>query len=134
MRRNADFVKILDHHHATLSCATKYKDCADEWKRAVRYDEMFAEEHVVTANNVGAFYIYVYKRTTNHCGVGVVTDKIGLPITNDQAKANAFNDYFSSVGTADNADNDVMPCCHDVTFSFIRTVKLTDLSDYLRCF
>ena len=48
-----------------------YKDCADGWKRAVRYDEMLAEERVVTANNVGAFYKYVYKRTTNHCGIGV---------------------------------------------------------------
>ena len=90
----------------------KYKDCADEWKRAVRYDEMLAEERVVTANNVGAFYKYVYKRTTNHCGIGVVTDKNGLPITNDQAKANAFNDYFLSVGTA---DNNIMPSCQDVT-------------------
>ena len=89
-----------------------YKDCVDEWKRAVHHDELLAEERVITANNIGAFYNYVYRRTTNHCGIGVIMDKNGSPITNDQAKANAFNDYFSSVGII---DNDVIPHCSDVT-------------------
>ena len=40
----------------------------------------------------------------------------GLPTTSDQAKANAFNNYFSSVGVI---DNDVMPRCSDVVLSSI---------------
>ena len=60
----------------------------------MRDGEIRAEEYVVAANNLGAFYRFVYKRTTNHCGIGVVMDKSGSPITNDQDKANAFNTYF----------------------------------------
>jgi len=33
------------------------------------------EERVVNANNVGAFYKCVFKRTTNHSNIGVVMDK-----------------------------------------------------------
>jgi len=80
----------------------KYRDCVDEWRRAIRTDELLAEERVVNANNVGAFYKYVFKRTTNHSGIGVVMDKNGLPTTDSQITANAFNTYFSSVGVADN--------------------------------
>jgi len=43
----------------------------DEWRRAAHTYELLAEEHVVTANNVGAFYKYVFKRTTNHSGIGI---------------------------------------------------------------
>ena len=70
---------------------------------------MLVEERVIrffTANNSDAFHNYAYRSTTNHCGIGVVMDKNGSPITNDQAKVNAFNSYFSSVGVI---DNDVMP-------------------------
>jgi len=89
----------------------KYKDCADEWRQAVRQNEILVEERVVAANNLSAFYNYVYKRTTNHCGIGVVIDKSGSPITNDHEKANAFNNHFSSVGVVDNY---VVPPCSDV--------------------
>ena len=40
-----------------------------------RTDELLAEERVVNANNVGAFYKCVFKRTTNHSNIGVVMDK-----------------------------------------------------------
>ena len=53
----------------------------------------------------------MYKRTTNHCGICVVIDKSGLPITNENKKANAFNNHFASVGIV---DNDVVPPCSDV--------------------
>jgi len=70
-----------------------------------------SEERVVASNNLGAFYNYVYKRTTNHCGIGVVIDKSGSQITNDHEKANAFNNHLSFVGVV---DNDVVPPCNDV--------------------
>jgi len=65
----------------------------DEWKRAVHRYELLAEERVVPANNVGAFC--KFKRTTNHFGIRIFTDKNGLPILNGQVKVNAFNAYFS---------------------------------------
>ena len=101
-----------------------YRNCVDEWKRALRYDEMLAEDRVVTANNIGAFYNFVYRRTTNHCGIGVIMDKNGSPITDNQAKANAFNNYFSSVGVKDNG---VMPRCSDVTLcSVLDSIEVTE--------
>jgi len=57
----------------------KYADCVEEWRSAAHTDELLAEERVVTANNVNAFYKYVFKRTINHSGIGIVTDKNGLP-------------------------------------------------------
>ena len=97
--------------HDSLRRST-YKDCVDEWKHAVNHDIIRTEERVVAAQNTVAFYKYVYKRTTNYCGIGVILDKNGLPITNDQAKADVFNNYVSSVGVADNG---IMPCCNPVT-------------------
>jgi len=72
----------------------QYRDCAYEWRRLIRQSELSGEERVVKSNNLGAFYRFVYKRTTNRCGIGVIIDKNGSPITDSQQKANAFNVFF----------------------------------------
>jgi len=96
----------------------------DEWRRAAQTDELLAEERVVTANDVGAFYKYVFKRATNHSGIGIVTDKNGLPILNGQDKANAFNAHFSSVGVA---DNNIIPACSDIALhSVLDSIVISD--------
>lgn len=121
--------KCLSKSPNDFSLRQKYKDCAVEWRRAVRDGEIRAEECVVAANNLGAFYRFVYKRTTNHCGIGVVMDKSGSPITNDQDKANAFNTYFSSVGVPDNG---VIPSCNDVRLcSVLDSIEINE-TDVLR--
>ena len=91
---------------------SKYRDCAYEWRQLVQQNVILTEERVVSANHLGAFYRYVYKRTANTSGIGVIMDSSGVAITNDCDKANAFNQFFSSVGVT---DNNSMPCCNDVT-------------------
>ena len=65
----------------------------------------------MSADHLGAFYRYVYKRTANSSGIGVIMDSNRVAITNDREKANAFNQFFSSVGVT---DNNSVPCCNDV--------------------
>ena len=63
MQRNEVFGNAFQKHHIIFFLRQKYKDCADEWRQAVRQNEILVEERVVAANNLGAFYKYVYKRT-----------------------------------------------------------------------
>jgi len=109
--------------HDSLRCQ-KYWDCVDAWRQAIHTDELLAEECVVNANNVNAFYKYVVKRTTNHTGIGIVVDNNGLPITNGQIKANAFNTYFSSVIVA---DNNITPVMRDITLlSVLNSIVISE--------
>jgi len=52
-----------------------------------------AEENIITANNLGAFYRFVNRHITNHFHMLSLTT-----LTDSSAKANVFNSYFSSVG------------------------------------
>ena len=62
MQSNAVFGNAFKTPH-NFFLRQKYKDCADEWRQAVCQNEILVEERVVAANNLGAFYNYVYKRT-----------------------------------------------------------------------
>ena len=53
--------KCLSESPNDFSLRQKYKDCAVEWRRAVRDGEIRAKECAVAANNLGAFYRFVYK-------------------------------------------------------------------------
>jgi len=55
------------------------------------------EQHIVDANNLGAFYRFVNTRISNRSNVGAIVDQ-GIILTDNQDKANAFNKYFCSVG------------------------------------
>jgi len=67
------------------------------------------EQHIVDANNLGAFYRFVNTRISNGSTVGAIVDE-GLILTDNQDKANAFNKYFGSVGVADGS----IPHCRDL--------------------
>ena len=74
---------------------------------------------VIEADNIGAFYNYISKRTTYRSSIGALLDNDGDIVTDDKAKADLFNDYFAHVGTVDNV---VQPVCTD----FINCTKLLD--------
>jgi len=67
------------------------------------------EQHIVEANNLGAFYRFVNTRISNRSTVGAIIDE-GLILTGNQDEVNAFNKYFSSVGVVDNGS---VPHCRE---------------------
>jgi len=75
------------------------------------------EQHIVDANNLGAFYQFVNTRISNRFTVGAIVDE-GLILTDNQDKANAFNKYFCYVGVADNG-----------SIPHYRDLQLTDVLD-----
>jgi len=66
--------------------------------------------NVIEAENIGTFYDYVSKRTTYRSGIGALLDNDGNIVTDDKTKAELFNEYFASVGAADDG---VRPVCTD---------------------
>jgi len=107
----------------------RYRDCVHEWRRLVRQNEILAEERLITSKNLGAFYRYVYKHTTNRCGIGDIMDQNGKPVTNDRDKANCFNKFFSSVGIV---DNNILPHCPDVVLNSVLDSIVINESDVLQ--
>jgi len=75
------------------------------------------EQHIVDAYNLGAFYLFVITRISNRSTVGAIVDE-SLILTDNKNKANAFNEYFSSVGIADNG-----------LINYCRDLQLTDVLD-----
>ena len=55
----------------------KYRECAHEWRRLVAQQEISAEEKIISANNLGAFYNFVNKRISNRNFITVINDPNG---------------------------------------------------------
>ena len=66
--------------------------------------QISAEENIIVANNLGAFYRFINKRIANRSNIGPIINANGQILTDSTAKANVFNAYFSSVGIADNGN------------------------------
>ena len=116
-KKSASFGNDSLNHPMTLSRIANI-DCTDEWRHPVRQSETgIIEERVISSNNLGAFCRYVYKRTTNSTGIGVIVDKNGLSVTDNRDKANAFNQFFCSVGLV---YNNCIPPCQDVVLQSTR--------------
>ena len=79
-----------------------YHDCVQQWRRLVKQHEYSTEENIIDANNLGAFYRFVNKRISNRCKISAVKNSAGDILTTKLDIANAFNDYFASVGVASN--------------------------------
>ena len=86
--------------------------------------EKQSEVKVIEADNIGAFYNYVSKRTTYRSGIGALLDNDGDIVTDDKAKAELLNEYFASVGTVDNG---VQPVCTD-SINCIKSLDTVELS------
>jgi len=81
---------------------------------------------IIDSNNLGAFYSFVNKRLSHKSGITVVTDSNG-------DIANAFTDYFASVGVPSNHStphcrNPEVPSLHSIdvsnTISWQRSINL----------
>jgi hypothetical protein len=81
---------------------SKYRDCTHQWRHLSCENEIYAEEQVITSNNLGAFYKHVNKRISHRASIGPLIDGNGTILSDDLEKANAFNTYFASVGVIDN--------------------------------
>jgi len=66
--------------------------------------QITAEENIIMANNLGAFYRFINKRIANRSNIGPIINASGQTLMDSTAKANVFNAYFSSVGTVDNGN------------------------------
>ena len=83
--------------------------------------QISAEENIIVANNLGAFYRFINKRIANRSNIGPIINANGQILTDSTAKANVFNAYFSSVGIADNGNIPVCtsPVLHSVLDSIV---------------
>jgi len=72
-----------------------------QWRVALRADEVAHEQHIIDANDLGAFYRFINKRLAGRSSVGAIVADDGSILTDNHKKANAFNKYFASVGVSD---------------------------------
>jgi hypothetical protein len=85
---------------------TEYRLSVCKWRETIRKHSLQTEENIIESNNLGAFYRHVNKRIAHRDDVGVIITGKGDALVDDRQKADAFNEYFASVGVA---DNHVMP-------------------------
>jgi len=84
-----------------------------QWREALRADVIAYEQRIIDANDLGAFYKFVNKRTASRSSVGAIVAKDGNILTDIHEKANAFYKYFASVGVADDG---TVPPIRNVSF------------------
>ena len=87
-------------HPQDPSLRHQYRECVRQWRVALRADEVAHEQHIIDANDLGAFYRFVNKRLAGRSSVGAIVAD-GSILTDNHQKANAFNKYFASVGVSD---------------------------------
>ena len=105
-RKRKIWDKLRLHPHDS-DLRYKYRESVHHWREVLRDNEIAHEKRIIDANDLGVFYRFVNKRISNRSTVGAVVAD-GIVITDNQDKANAFNQYFSSVGVTDNG---LVPQC-----------------------
>lgn len=113
-RKRKIWDKLRLHPHDS-DLRYKYRESVHHWREVLRDNEIAHEKRIIDANDLGVFYRFVNKRISNRSTVGAVVAD-GIVITDNQDKANAFNQYFSSVGVTDNG---LVPQCRDVQLAYI---------------
>ena len=89
-----------------------------QWRETLRADEIAQEQHIVEANDPGAFYRFVNKRLAGRSSVGaIVSDDGSIFLTDNHMKANAFNKYFAWSASVGVADNGTVPVIRNVALS-----------------
>jgi hypothetical protein len=89
-----------DRHNNNILQAYKLSEM--RCKQLVQKYETKKERHVISDNNVGAFYKFVNKKLTCKSGIGALYNQSGDLITSDKDRAGVLNEYFTSVCTKDN--------------------------------
>jgi len=84
-----------------LAARARYRGCCSRWRQQLRQYDIQAENKIIAANNLGAFYKYVNTRISYRAGIGALSDSAGSIVVDNEQKANIFNEYFASVGTVD---------------------------------
>ena len=114
----------------------KYRECVFKWRELVRHGEILTEQRLVTSCDLGAFYRHVNRKMAKRSLIGAITANDGRLLVADVKKANAFNDYFASVGITDDGS---VPLCDSVCFPdsldclTISELDVMSAIDHLKC-
>ena len=88
----------------------KYVHLANECKLAITNFDSQKEIKLLAANNIGAFYKFVYNKTRSHSSVPPLKSSTTQQINiSDVDKANLLNQYFESVFTHENGITSPFP-------------------------
>lgn len=105
IRRALNKKRLLWRHYRkdkTLMNKSQYqKQCAFVKKLIYDYN-LQVEQSVINKANLGTFYRFVNGKLSCKSGVGPLKSESGNMIINDVKKAEALNDYFTSIFTVDN--------------------------------
>jgi len=111
-----------------LQLRGRYRELVCSWRKLVRDRDIYEEERIIEADNLGEFYRFVNKRISNKSSIGAIVEDCGDVLTENIDKANAFNKYFASVGVVDDG---VTPCVDNVPLgSILDSICISD-SDVL---
>jgi hypothetical protein len=84
------------------SARSKYRALQAECRRIIHEYELDKETKIIQSGNTSKFYKYTNSKLSRPSGVGSLQDSNGDMVTDNTAKANLLNAYFSSVNESDN--------------------------------
>jgi len=84
---------------------------------------MQTEEQLVKSNSIGSSSKFVNKRISSRSGIPPLINNDHVTVTDDQAKAGLFNEYFTSVGRPENG---FIPSCSSNTESCLDSVEINE--------
>jgi len=101
----------------------RYRECVNQWRSLIQQQLMQTEEQLVKRNNIGSLYKFVNKRISSRSGIPPIINDDHVTVTDDQAMAGLFNEYFASVGRPDNG---YTASCSSSTESCLDSVEIND--------
>ena len=104
---------------------SKYRECVFNWRKLVHEGEILLEQRLVSSCDLGAFYRHVNRNIANRSTIGTITADYGQLLVADGLKANAFNNYFTSVCVTD--DGSVPSSDHIYLPDSLDSVTVSDL-------
>ena len=93
----------------TAELKQNYKNVARACKLAILEFDARREEHILDANNLGAFYKFVNNKLGSHHGIAPLHDSSGNLVVSDLEKANLINTYLHSIFTLDDGTLPAFP-------------------------
>jgi len=105
--------KKLKKNPSSLQIQWEYRDYVHKYRDACFRFNKVAEMQIIESENLGAFYKHVNRRIKHRSVIPPIIDSTGVIVTTDENKANTLNEYFASVGVADNGSiPTLMQCEH----------------------
>ena len=62
----------------------QYRECVHQWRSLIQQQQMRTEKRLIESNNIGSFFKFVNRRTSNQADIGPIITPDNTTLTTDK--------------------------------------------------